>query len=167
MCQGGMFLRLKNYWEYEVLKMKKQAFLRGLLGFPLGIALGYVITIIISLIWANGYYSACVPVLVEQMGSEIAAVILQAVLCGLLGAGFAAASIIWEIENWSIAKQTGIYFLITACLMLPIAYFTNWMEHSFIGFLSYFGIFVGIFVATWVTQYILWKKKIKKLNEKL
>ena len=30
--------------------MKKQMILRGLLGFPLGIAIGYVITIIISLI---------------------------------------------------------------------------------------------------------------------
>ena len=57
--------------------MKKQMILRGLLGFPLGIAIGYVITIIISLIWAHGYYSPVIPDLIDYVGSEIYAVILQ------------------------------------------------------------------------------------------
>lgn len=60
--------------------MKKQVFLRGLLGFPLGIAMGYIITIIVSMIWAQGYYSACVPSLIEAMGNEINAVILQTIV---------------------------------------------------------------------------------------
>jgi len=144
--------------------MRKQAFLRGFLGFPLGIAMGYIITILISLSLATGYYVPCLPELADTMGSEINAVVLQAVLSGLLGASFAACSVIWEIDNWSIAKQTSIYFLITALVMMPIAYFTNWMEHSIIGFLIYFGIFVAIFVVAWVIQYLIWKNKVKKIN---
>ncbi|MDU7209573.1 MAG: DUF3021 family protein [Streptococcus sp.] len=31
--------------------------------------------------------------------------------------------------------------------------------------LSYVGIFVAIFLAAWVTQYSVWKRKIKKMNE--
>lgn len=147
--------------------MKKKAFLRGLLGFPLGISIGYIITIFISLALAQGYYSPCVPVLVETMGNEINAVILQTILSGLLGSAFAACSVIWEMDNWSIAKQTGIYFIITALVMMPIAYFTNWMEHSVLGFLSYLGIFVLIFIIVWVAQYLAWKIKIKKINLKL
>lgn len=147
--------------------MKKKAFLRGFLGFPLGISIGYIITIIISLVFAQGYYSPCVPELAESMGSEINAVILQAMLSGLLGSAFAASSVIWEMEDWSIAKQTGVYFVITALSMMPIAYFTNWMEHSVVGFLSYFGIFVLIFIIVWATQYLAWKNKIKKINSKL
>ena len=65
--------------------MKKKLFLRGALGFPIGIAIGYVITICISLMWAGGYYSPCAPELAEALGNEISAVILQALLCGLLG----------------------------------------------------------------------------------
>ncbi len=147
--------------------MKKQTLLRGLLGFPLGIAIGYVITIIISLGWGKGYYSPCVPSLVETVGSEIGAVVLQAVLSGLLGASFAAASVIWEIENWSIAKQTGIYFFIASITMLPIAYFTEWMEHTLIGFLLYFGTFIAIFIIIWMIQYCFWKRKIQALNKKI
>ena len=35
------------------------------------------------------------------------------------------ASVIWEIDSWSLAKQSGIYFSIACVTMLPIAYITN------------------------------------------
>lgn len=147
--------------------MKKQIIWRSILGFPIGITIGYLITIFISLIWANGYYSPCVPELISVMGNEINAVILQAALCGLLGIGFSVSSVIWKIEHWGIVKQTGIYFLIVSLVMMPIAYFLYWMEHSFIGFLSYFGIFVLIFVIVWIIQVIIGKSIVKKMNVNL
>ena len=81
-----------------------------------------------------------------------------------MGAGFAAASIIWELDSWSLAKQSGIYFMIISVIMLPIAYFTNWMKHTVLGVLSYVAIFVAIFVVVWLSQYLLWKRKIKQMN---
>lgn len=147
--------------------MKKKVLLRSLLGFPLGIAIGHIISIIISLIFAQGYYSPCALSLVEAIGSEINAVIFQTILSGVLGSAIGACSIIWEIDNWSIAKQTGIFFLLMSLIMMPIAYFTHWMEHSILGFLSYFGIFVLIFIIFWVIQYLGWENKIKQLNSKL
>lgn len=147
--------------------MKKKIIIRSLLGFPIGIAIGYLFTILISLVWANGYYSPCVPELISVMGNEINAVILQAALCGILGAGFSASSVIWEMDNWSIVKQTGIYFSIVSVIMLPVAYFAFWMEHNVIGFLIYFGIFILIFAIIWLTQFVVGKLNVKKLNEKL
>ena len=145
--------------------MKKLAFQRGLFGFPVGIAIGYAITIVVSVFWGDGGYSPCVPALVDTIGSVIGAVAFQGVLCGILGASFAAASVIWEIESWSLVKQTGIYFVIAAITMLPIAYFTHWMAHSISGLLIYFGIFAAIFVVIWVIQYGVWKSKIKRINK--
>ncbi len=147
--------------------MKKKIFKRILLGFPLGITIGYLITIFISLIWANGYYSPCVPELISIMGNEINAVIFQTILCGISGTGFAASSIIWEIDNWDIVKQTGIYFSIISVIMLPIAYFAYWMEHSAAGFLIYFGIFALIFVVIWIIQFCIGRYNVRKMNEKL
>lgn len=138
-----------------------------MLGFPLGLAIGYFITIIISLILANGYYSPCVPELTDAVGSEINAVLLQTLLFGILGSGFAAASVIWEIDNWSLVKQTGIYFLIISIIMMPTAYVLYWMEHSLKGALSYFGIFFIIFAVIWIVQYFISKRIVKKLNETL
>jgi len=147
--------------------MKKQIVLRGLLGFPLGITIGYIITIILSLYRGNGVYSPCTPELVTTMGTEIKAVLLQTLLSGILGTSFSACSVIWETDNWSIAKQTFIYFSITAFVMLPVAYLTNWMPHSLVGFLSYFGVFIAIFFIIWIIQYFIWMKKIKQINAQI
>ena len=58
--------------------MKKKIFFRILSGFFIGLSIGYLITIILSLIWGKGYYSPCVPELIGITGSEIKAVLLQA-----------------------------------------------------------------------------------------
>ena len=147
--------------------MKKKRVLRSILGFPIGIAIGYLITIFLSLIWANGYYSPCVPELAAAMGNEINAVALQALLCGLLGTGCAAGSVIWKIENWSLVKQTGIYFIMISVIMLPIAYFAYWMDHSIVGAFSYFGIFVLIFAFIWIIQFVIGKHDVRRMNESL
>lgn len=147
--------------------MKKNILLRGAFGFPIGITIGYLITITTSLIWADGYYSPCMPDLISVMGNEINAVILQTLLCGLLGSSFSAGSVIWEIEHWGIVKQTGIYFLIVSVVMMPIAYFTFWMEHSLKGFLSYFGIFVLVFIIVWIAEFMIGRHNIRKINERL
>lgn len=147
--------------------MKKQLIKRGLLGFPLGISIGYVITVIVSAVVADGSFYPVTPELMAAVGNELNAVILQTVLCGIMGSGFAMASVIWEIDSWSLAKQSGIYFAIACAVMLPIAYIANWMQHSVSGVLSYIGIFIAIFVFVWLAQYFAWKRKIKKMNDKV
>lgn len=147
--------------------MKNKIIIRSVLGFPIGLAIGYFITIVISLIYANGYYSPCVPELSNMMGNEIKAVVLQALLCGILGFGFGASSVIWEIESWSIVKQTGIYFIISSIIMMPIAYILYWMEHSIKGVICYFSIFLSIFVLIWIVEFMIGKYNVKKMNEKL
>ena len=145
--------------------MKKNIIQRGFIGFPLGIAIGFIITVIISICVGDGLFYPATPELIETMGNELSAVVIQTVLCGIMGTGFAMASVIWEIDSWSLAKQSGIYFAIACVVMFPIAYVTNWMKHSAVGILSYVGIFVVIFIFVWVIQYFAWKSKIKKMND--
>lgn len=145
--------------------MKNQIVKRGLVGFPVGIAIGFVITLIISACIRDGSYYPVTPELIGSMGNELNAVILQTVLCGIMGSGFAMASVIWDIDSWSLAKQSAIYFLIACIIMFPIAYIANWMKHSIAGVLSYVCIFIVIFVVVWITQYLCWKRKIKRMND--
>lgn len=147
--------------------MAKKIILRGAIGVPLGIAIGYLITIFMSFAFADGYYSPCEPKLVEAVGNEINAVAMQAALCGILGASFAGASVVWEIERWSLVKQTGIYFGVVSVTMAFVSYFSYWMEHSLSGFLSYFAIFIIIFIIIWAVQFIVGKRVVKKMNEDL
>ena len=141
--------------------------LRAFIGFFIGIAIGQIISVIISLSLGGEDFSPCAPELVTSAGSENAAAALQSLLCGIMGMGFAAASVVWELDNINIAAQTGICFLMYAVFMLPTAYFAYWMEHSVIGFLSYFGIFAAIFVTMWIGQYFVWRKKVKDINDGL
>ena len=102
--------------------MKKKLISRGLLGFPLGMTMGFAITVGISLWIGDGAYYPAVPELIHAMGTELNAVMCQSLLCGVLGSGFGMASLIWTIDSWSLAKQSGVYFSIVCAIMLPIAY---------------------------------------------
>ena len=147
--------------------MKKKAILRGLLGIPMGLALGYVITVLLSLGWGKGEYIVCVPELADLVGNTANAAALQALLCGIMGFAFGAASVIWEMEQWSIVRQTGSYFFIVSVVMLPIAYLLYWMEHTAVGVLKYFGIFALIFVLVWMGQYWKIRNSIGRMNRKV
>lgn len=147
--------------------MKKKLILQGLLGFPVGITLGLAITLLISWIIGDGIYYPVVPDFARAMGGELRAMTLQTLLCGLMGSGFAMASLIWKVEHWSLARQTGLYFAAVCGLMLPIAYVSNWMEHSVGGILSYCGIFLGVFAIVWVSQYLVWRGRIRRINDKI
>ncbi len=147
--------------------MKKKIIERTVAGFFIGIAIGQIISVLISLIAGKGEFLACAPEFTELIGNEAAAAAIQTLLCGVIGIGFAAASLIWESEKLNIAAQTGICFGLYAVTLLPIAYFTNWMEHSVLGVLGYIGIFAASFVVVWINQYIFLKRRIRAINAKI
>lgn len=147
--------------------MKKKIFLRALFGLPMGIAIGFVIPIVLSACIGDGMFYPVMPELIAKTGSELNAVFLQTVLCAVLGAVFGAGSIIWELDAWSIAKQSAVYFGITCVAVIAVAYVTNWMVHSMAGLLSYLAIFVVIFLAVWMVSYFVWKRKIEKMNQQM
>lgn len=146
--------------------MKKKVFLRALLGAPLGLALSYLITILISLVGGNGTYVPVVPGLAESCGGELNAVLLQA-LCSLLyGAVWAGASVIWEAD-WNLLAQTLLHLAICSLATFPIAWLLHWMAHSLAGILLYFGIFFGIYLVIWLSQYWAIRRRLKQINERL
>ena len=147
--------------------MKKEFVLRVFIGLLGGIVISYLITIGISLAIGDRSYYSCVPSLIERFGNEVTAIIIQTVLSAVLGAGFAGSSIIWEMDEWSLLKQTSIYFGIVSVLMMTIAYICEWMEHSVKGVLSYFGIFFAIFIVVWIVQYLIWKVRVSKIKAKI
>ena len=147
--------------------MKKKLLSRCIRGFPTGIAIGYILTILKSLQMGNGAYFPCTPELIQVVGSEINAVLLQTLVTGSIGAGFAGCSVIWDIERWGIALQTGVFFLAISSIVLPAAYFMLWMEHSLAGFLAYYGSFTLFFVVICVVQLAIARHNIKKMNASL
>ena len=167
MFQENMSLKSKRYWDCEVFVMKKKILIRAFLGALIGIVISYLITIVISAVIGDGAFYPCVPSFAERYGNEVTAVIIQTIFSAVLGGGFSMASLIWEMDDWSLLKQTGVYFVIITILMMTVAYICEWMEHSLRGVLSYFGIFFAIFVVIWIIRYFSWKIRISKIKEKL
>ena len=89
--------------------MKKKVILRSLIGAPIGLSISFIITLIISVIINKGEYYPVVPQLTALCGNELNAVVIQTICSLLYGAAFGGASVIWEIENWSLLKQTVIH----------------------------------------------------------
>ena len=147
--------------------MKKEFLFRIFLGVLGGIVMSHLITIGISIVVDDGNFYPCVPSLVERYGSETTAVIVQTILSAVLGAGFAGASVIWEKDDWSLLKQTGIYFAIITVIMMTVAYICEWIEHSVNGVAKYFGIFFAIFVVVWLVRYAIWKIRISKIKDRI
>ncbi|MEE0059522.1 MAG: DUF3021 domain-containing protein [Acutalibacteraceae bacterium] len=147
--------------------MFKEVLKRSVLSELGGLFISQLVGVIISLCIADGNYYPVVPSLVERMGSEIGAVIFQTICSLLYGAVFGGMSLIWELDNWSILKQTVIHFLVVSIVSLPIAYVTEWMEHSVSGAIIYFVLFAVIYVFIWFSQYMAVKKRINEVNKKL
>lgn len=147
--------------------MKGKVISRCLIGAPVGLTISHIILLIISVCINNGTFSPVHPALTEQCGNELNAVLVQTICSILYGAAFAGASVVWEVERWSLFKQTAVHCAIITTATLPIAYLMHWMHHSIVGALLYLAVFFVIYVAVWLSQYLVMKRRIKALNAKV
>lgn len=147
--------------------MKKKILLRGLIGAPVGIAISYIITVLISVLIGDGRFYAVSPQLAVDFGGELSAVIWQTICSVIFGAAFACSSVIWEMENWSLLKMTITHLAVVSVCSFPIAYVMRWIPHTVIGFVIYCSVFFGIYLCIWISQYSYMKKKIAQLNSGL
>lgn len=140
---------------------------RVLYSFPIGISCSVGISLFLSLLFGEGKYYPFAASLVFFTGSEVKAMLMQTILSGILGSVFGGMSFIWEIERWSILKQTAVYFLSVSIPMMGISYLLYWMEHSLSGFLLYFLIFVMVFIVVWLFNLAAYWFKVRRMNRDL
>jgi ABC-type multidrug transport system fused ATPase/permease subunit len=136
----------------------KKVILRGLLGIPIGVFINITIVLITSLI--HGYLS-------YEATSPLKDYTIQYSVSIVIGFVFAVASTIFEVDTWSILKQTVIHFIIISITFLPCAILAGWMKLDFMDILIYCMNFAIIYVVIWIVQYFIWKNRIVKLNRKL
>lgn len=147
--------------------MKKKLLLRSLLGAPIGVLVSLIVTIIISLCTGHGEYYPAPHELMDWCGNEITAVIIQLVCSLAIGAIGGGSSVIWDIEKWSLTKQTLIHSAVIVIGFVPLSYVLNWMPHYLYGALGYIGAFIAVYLVMWLSIYFSVKAKIKKMNKRL
>ena len=84
-------------------------------------------------------------------------------IVGIIIASVAAASVIYEIENWSLFKQSVIHFLIMLVTVLPLLYISGWYKlNSVLDYVKVFGIFLFVGIVLWTISDFIFGKTLTK-----
>lgn len=137
------------------------------MGAPIGVVISLIITIAFSLATGHGEYFPAPHELIDLCGNAMTAVIVQ-MLCSLfIGAVGGGSSVIWEIEGWSLLKQTLVHLAVISVPFFAVGYVMNWMPHHVVGALCYAAGFIATYVIMWFSMYFAIKSKLKKMNKQL
>ena len=148
-------------------ELKKAISKRAILGFIYGVFIGQTILIIESLFMRDGNFYAVSASLLELAGTKIAAVIIQYFLTGIIGLTFASTTVIFEMDEWSLLRQTITHFIITSIVMYVAGFLCGWFPHTVGSTLAWFGVFVVVYLIFWICFSLYYKNKVKKMNEAL
>lgn len=143
--------------------MWKKSIARGVVSYCISATAALLASLITILCGAP---TVCVPAFVERVGSEMAAILLQPLLIGLIGFAFGAGSVLFEIERWSFLKQGAAHLAVTAAV---------WIVVELICFapitppavLSFALSTVATYAITWGAQYLAWRAQVRQLNEQI
>lgn len=147
--------------------MKKKVIIRSLFGAPIGVLISLIITICISYAVGDGQFYPVAPQLEYYCGSEINAVFWQTVFSMVYGAAFGGSSVIWELENWSLTKQTAVHFTLVTLITIPMAYTMRWVDENVISWIMYLAVFIFIYFSIWLSQYLSIRARIRKINKQI
>ena len=140
---------------------------RAILGFIYGVFIGQTILILESLIIGDGNFYSVSTYLVNHTSSRIAAVVIQYLISGIIGLSFAATTVIFEMDRWSILAQTALHFVINSIVMYIAGFLCGWFPHTVGSTLIWFGIFIVVYFIFWLCFTMYYKKKTKEINKAL
>lgn len=84
-------------------------------------------------------------------------------LVGIIATTIASASVIYEIEKWSIVKQSIIHFIIMLFTVLPCLLVSGWYKLvSILDYLTVIGQFLLVGILLWSIAYVIFGKLLKK-----
>ena len=111
-------------------EIKKAVLKRAILGFIYGVFIGQTILILESLFKHDGNFYFVSQSLFELAGTKLGGVIIQYLLTGLIGTTFAASTVLFELDEWSLLRQTVTHFIITSIVMYLAGFLCGWFPHT-------------------------------------
>ena len=122
-------------------RILKQATFRGVIPFVIMSALALIMT-----------YQKIDP-------SQIKGTFLSGIIISIV----AAASVIYDIEKWSLLKQSALHFIVMIFTIFPCLLISGWYElNSFTDYLKVFGIFLLCGCVFWTIGYFVFGKLLNR-----
>lgn len=147
--------------------MKKRVIYRMLIGFPFGISIAQLLSLLFSVLVDDSTYHPITPELASMLNNEILAAALQLLLSGLLGGICFASSLIWERDEWSLTKQVVLNFMIVCSSTVFVASVLQWLRLTWAGLLLFLGVFIVVYFLIWIVSYQFYRIQVNKINRKL
>ena len=85
----------------------------------------------------------------------------------LNGAICMGATVVYNIERWSILRATATHFVITFISLFTFAFVTGWFKLGDPSFYITVIVCLVVYVIIWLTQYFIFKRKVKRINKEL
>lgn len=126
----------------------KKATLLGLAGFALGV--------LISI----GFRLARSPEGLSLFSPDM-------LIGGLYSAVVMGSSVVYEIEQWSIARATATHFVTSFGLFFLVSLSRGWFRLEDPVFWIVVAVMAIGYVLIWLFQYLSYKRKIQEMNEEL
>lgn len=146
---------------------KRTVVKRGLLGFMAGVFVSHTMAIILSLIVGNGTFYPVDVTLLEGTTASINAVLIQYIGTGLIGMLMGVNFWIFEKEDWNIATQTVVHFLVTAGSLILYLICTNAGRVGISRSVFYVLVLAVIYFVLWMVRMRSWYVQVKKLRQKM
>ncbi len=151
--------------------LAKTVILRMLCGFAITVTVTEIVmlinTMIVIRLTGDTQAVPLVPDYAARFSSDYVALIVQALLCGLIGMSFSGCSIFFELEKWSMVKAAIVHFILTAAVWIPVGMFC-W------GLGRYKQVFISVFISIsisyasmWISRIIYYRRETKAINEHL
>lgn len=131
----------------------KQILIRGLIGMLMGLAIGY--TVILGLSLSEG------TLVIDSK------VVLFNYLAGAaVGFYMAASTVIFDVEEWSLMKQTILHSLMNLPYLF-VASKIGWMPKDAFGRVVFILFYFSFYAMIWFGFKLYWSRKLKHLNQEL
>lgn len=133
-------------------------------GIPLGITIGFVISLFFSSLYQTNNYSPSTPSFMAQFPSPLTATIVSGLLWALIGVVFSLTSLLFQVDSWSITRQTVSHFLLSYLGFTPLAIICGWFPTS-ISWLALFTlIYLVIYTIIWFISMAVARAEVRRLN---
>ncbi len=139
--------------------LAKKCFKLAGIGFLAGIVIGNVIA------WLTGKSgSLASPSLIDRMGGETPALLMQVLFSGLYGAATMSGVALYDVERFPLALATALHCLICVVPYIPLALLLGWVVKPS-DILITACLQVIAFFLIWLIMYLRCKAEVRKLNE--
>lgn len=134
------------------------------LGFVTGMAVGNIIAIISSYLM-GGEVLIFSPVLLQRAGSPAAALAIQTIMSGVIGATGMGGVILYDFESWGMLRTVLVHYCIIIAFVLPIAVGLGWIDPDPLSILAMAAVEAAAYAVIWVIMHLKYRAEVKQLNE--